>query len=71
MQASDVQLAEREMSGLRQGYLLDLGNVIGQQVTRPVRPNQVIATHALGAKAISLAAAQPTQRTTWTISYHQ
>lgn len=51
VQAADVQLAERDVSSLRQGYLLDLNNVIGQQVTRPVRPNQVIATHALKAAA--------------------
>lgn len=51
VQAADVQLAEREVSSLRQGYLVDLNNVIGQQVIRPVRPNQVIANHALKAAA--------------------
>jgi len=51
VQANDVQLAEREVSSLRQGYLLDLDSAIGQQVTRPVRPNQVVATHALKAAA--------------------
>lgn len=51
VQPTDVQLAEREVSSLRQGYLLDLDNVIGQQVTRPVRPNQVVANHSLKAAA--------------------
>lgn len=49
IQHSDVQLAERDVSSLRQGYILNLENVIGQKLTRPVQPNQVIAVSALKA----------------------
>ena len=51
VQHSDVQLAERDVSSLRQGYILNLENVVGQKLTRPVQPNQVIAVSALKAAA--------------------
>ncbi|NLU11827.1 MAG: flagellar basal body P-ring formation protein FlgA [Gammaproteobacteria bacterium] len=47
VQASDVQLAERDISSLRQGYILDLENVIGQKLTRQVQPNQIISANYL------------------------
>lgn len=54
IQATDVQLAERDVSSLRQGYILDLDNVIGYQLLRPVQPDSVISTqHIKAAAAIS------------------
>ncbi|NLJ12520.1 flagellar basal body P-ring formation chaperone FlgA [Denitrificimonas caeni] len=51
VQAADVQLAERDVSSLRQGYILNLENVIGQKLTRPIQPNQVISANFLKAAA--------------------
>lgn len=51
VQASDVQLAERDVSSLRQGYMLSLDNVIGQKLTRPIQPNQIISANYLKAAA--------------------
>lgn len=51
VQASDVQLSERDVSSLRQGYILDLENVIGKKLTRPIQPSQVISANALKAAA--------------------
>ena len=49
IQASDVQLSERDVSSLRQGYILNLENVIGQKLTRPIQPNQIISANFLKA----------------------
>ena len=51
VQAADVQLSERDISSLRQGYILNLENVIGQKITRPIQPNQIISANYLKAAA--------------------
>ncbi|WP_205342454.1 flagellar basal body P-ring formation chaperone FlgA [Denitrificimonas caeni] len=51
VQAADVQLSERDVSSLRQGYILNLENVIGQKTTRPMQPNQVVSANYLKAAA--------------------
>jgi len=51
VQASDVQLSERDVSSLRQGYILNLENVIGQKLTRPIQPNQIFSANYLKAAA--------------------
>lgn len=51
VQASDVQLSERDVSSLRQGYILNLEHVIGKKLTRPIQPNRVISTSSLKAAA--------------------
>ncbi len=51
VQAADVQLSERDVSSLRQGYILDLENVIGKKLTRPVQPSRVISANSLKAAA--------------------
>lgn len=54
VQATDVQLSERDISSLRQGYILNLENVVGQKLTRPIQPNQIIsANHLKVAAAIN------------------
>ncbi|HZJ92003.1 MAG TPA: flagellar basal body P-ring formation chaperone FlgA [Thiopseudomonas sp.] len=51
VQAADIQLLERDVSSLRQGYILNLENVVGQKITRPVQPNQVLSANYLKAPA--------------------
>ncbi len=51
IQAADVQLLERDVSSLRQGYILNLENAIGQKLTRAVQPNQVLSANLLKAAA--------------------
>lgn len=47
VQASDVQMTERDVSSLRQGYILNLENVVGKKLTRPIQPSQIISTSSL------------------------
>ena len=49
--AADVQLSERDVSSLRQGYILNLDHVVGKKTTRPLQPNRVISVNALKAAA--------------------
>lgn len=51
VQQADVQLIERDVSSLRQGYILNLDHVVGQKLTRPVQPNQVFSANLLKAAA--------------------
>jgi len=51
VQAADVQLIERDVSSLRQGYILNLEHVVGKKLTRPIQPNRVISANALKAAA--------------------
>jgi flagella basal body P-ring formation protein FlgA len=43
----DVSLAERDVSNLSQGYLTRLDEVLGNKLTRPVQPDQVIAPNLM------------------------
>jgi len=44
---SDVSLAERDISALNQGYLTRLDEVMGNKLTRPIQPDQVISPNQL------------------------
>ncbi|EXF45437.1 flagellar basal body P-ring biosynthesis protein FlgA [Pseudomonas sp. BAY1663] len=44
---ADVSLAERDVSNLTQGYLTRMDEVLGNKLTRPVQPDQVIAPNQL------------------------
>ncbi len=47
IQAEDVSLAERDTGLLSQGYLTGLEQVIGNSLTRPIRPDQAIPPAAV------------------------
>jgi flagella basal body P-ring formation protein FlgA len=42
-----VSLAERDVSNLNQGYLTRLDEVLGNKLTRPVQPDQVITPNQM------------------------
>ncbi len=44
---ADVSLAERDVSNLTQGYLTRMDEVLGNKLTRPVQPDQVIAPNQM------------------------
>jgi len=43
----DVSLAERDVSALAQGYLTSLDEVLGNKLTRPLQPDQVVTPNQL------------------------
>jgi len=44
---ADVSLAERDVSNLNQGYLTQLDEVLGNKLTRPTQPDQVITLNQM------------------------
>ncbi|MBK3866911.1 flagellar basal body P-ring formation protein FlgA [Pseudomonas stutzeri] len=53
LRESDVSTAERDVSSLNQGYVTRLDEVLGNKLTRPVQPDQVIAPNQMElAKAV-------------------
>jgi flagellar basal body P-ring formation protein FlgA len=44
---ADVSLAERDVSALNQGYLTRMDEALGNKLTRPVQPDQVITPNQL------------------------
>jgi flagella basal body P-ring formation protein FlgA len=47
LSAADVSLAERDVSNLNQGYLTRLEEVLGNKLTRPTQPDQVITPNQM------------------------
>lgn len=43
LQAADIALLERDVGLLNQGYLTDLGQALGKQLTRPLQPDHVLS----------------------------
>ena len=47
LSATDVSLAERDVSALNQGYLTRLDEALGNKLTRPIQPDQIITPNVL------------------------
>lgn len=43
LRAADIALLERDVGLLNQGYLTDLNQALGKQLTRPLQPDQVLS----------------------------